>query len=69
MTLLVCLPQETSLFRHKCNVHTSEKPYKCDFPGYKYASAVKADLVIHKHTHTGEKLCKCDFPGCKYASE
>ena len=45
-----------------------EKPFKCGYPGCRYASATKSTLTVHERTHSGEKPFKCGYPGCRYAS-
>ncbi|KAE8233166.1 hypothetical protein CF326_g1795 [Tilletia indica] len=56
-----------TLSQHIRAAHTTERPYKCDFPGCNKAFSVAGSLTIHKRTHSGEKPFKCPFEGCDKA--
>ncbi|KAK0566243.1 zinc-finger protein [Tilletia horrida] len=57
----------TTLTQHIRAAHTTDRPYKCDFPGCNKAFSVAGSLTIHKRTHSGEKPFKCPFAGCDKA--
>ncbi|CAD6968695.1 unnamed protein product [Tilletia controversa] len=59
--------EATTLSQHIRAAHTTERPYKCDFPGCNKAFSVAGSLTIHKRTHSGEKPFKCPFEGCDKA--
>ena len=44
---------------HITQIHTKERPFKCDICSY--AFALKRDLLRHMRTHTGEKPFQCDI--------
>jgi len=43
---------------------TTDRPFKCEFPGCGKAFRKGCNLVQHRRVHTGERPYACDVPGC-----
>lgn len=45
-------------------LHTSEKPFKCEFEGCDRRFANSSDRKKHSHVHTSDKPYNCEIRGC-----
>ncbi|XP_067879987.1 B-cell CLL/lymphoma 6 member B protein-like [Heterodontus francisci] len=58
------LSDEESLQRHFLQVHSDDKPYKCNM--CQAAFRYKGNLASHKTVHTGEKPYRCNVCGAQF---
>ncbi|XP_051900579.1 B-cell lymphoma 6 protein-like [Pristis pectinata] len=58
------LSDEESLQQHFLQVHSDDKPYKCDM--CRAAFRYKGNLASHKTIHTGEKPYRCNVCGAQF---
>ncbi|XP_064409013.1 B-cell CLL/lymphoma 6 member B protein isoform X1 [Latimeria chalumnae] len=56
--------EEETLRRHHLQVHSEDKPYRCDMchAAFRY----KGNLASHKSIHTGEKPYRCSVCGAQF---
>ena len=49
-------------------VHTSERPFPCEFPECVYRATTSGNLKRHARVHTGVLPFSCDVLGCGYST-